>query len=89
MIDQSQYERTLRDARLKLSEGWDVESIIEYLKECEFSQIACIRAVADLGICSAAEAKRVVHFSHAWSPMRKQNEALHQALVEEVDSEFD
>ncbi|WP_405821340.1 hypothetical protein OG241_35775 [Streptomyces sp. NBC_01390] len=88
MIGQAQYEATLQELRPKLREGMEVEAVLDYLKERGFSQIACIRAVGDLGICSAAEAKRLVHYSRAWSSTREQNEALHEGLAEELGKEI-
>ncbi|MGW3119565.1 hypothetical protein ACWDBW_20925 [Streptomyces sp. NPDC001107] len=88
MIGQAQYEATLQSLRPKLREGMGVESVLDYLKEQGFSQIACIRAVGDLGICSAGEAKRLVHYSRAWSSTREQNEALHEGLAEDLGEEI-
>ncbi|MFK0114072.1 hypothetical protein [Streptomyces sp. NPDC091217] len=88
MIGQAQYETTLQELRPKLSEGMGVEDVLEYLKGHGFSQIACIRAVSDLGICPAVEAKRLVHYSRAWSSTREQNEALHEGLAEELGKEI-
>jgi hypothetical protein len=84
VIGQEQYEATLQELRPKLMEGMEVESVLHHLKERGFSQIACIRAVGDLRICPAAEAKRLVHYSQAWSSTREQNEALHEELAEEL-----
>ncbi|WP_143669970.1 hypothetical protein [Streptomyces sp. Ag109_G2-15] len=84
MIGQVQYEKTLQELRPKLREGMEVEAVLEFLKGRGFSQIACIRAVGDLGICPATEAKRLVHHSRAWSSMRAQNEALQEGLAKEL-----
>ncbi|MES9500085.1 hypothetical protein ACWGUN_01540 [Streptomyces koyangensis] len=66
----------------------EVEAVLDYLKERGFSQIACVRAVGDLGICPAVEAKRLVHYSRAWSSTREQNEVLHEGLAEELGKEI-
>lgn len=88
MIGQMQYEMALQELRPKLRDGMEVEAVLEYLKERGFSQIACIRAVGELGMCTAAEAKRVVHHSQAWSLTREQNEALQEELAKELGREI-
>ncbi|GAA2237214.1 hypothetical protein GCM10010430_17750 [Kitasatospora cystarginea] len=85
MIGKSEYERALREVRLKFEDSLDREPVIEYLKGAGFSQIACIRAMIDLGMCTASEAKRVVHYSLAWSSTRSQSEDLQEGLAKALD----
>jgi hypothetical protein len=78
MIDRSKYERVIADARAGAFEGLEMEDILHLLKREGFSPVDSIRAIVELGLCIQSEAKRTVHYSAAWSPIRKQSEQLHE-----------
>jgi hypothetical protein len=91
MAQRPDYQDLLAEARRRLAAGADTEAVLEWLKEIGFHQVDCIFAVVHLGLASQSEAKRLVHYSRAWSTTRKQNEELQEALLEAVlsDPELD
>ncbi|MET9466915.1 hypothetical protein ABZY44_19320 [Streptomyces sp. NPDC006544] len=79
------YLAVLDAVRSDLDEGADAEAVLIKLKEAGLSQVECIRAVVDLGLSSRSEAKKLVHFSRAWSSTRIQSEKLHERLEDLAD----
>lgn len=79
------YLIALSSVRGDLEDGVDREAILIKLKESGLSQVECIRAVVDLGLSSRSDAKRLVHFSQAWSSSRMQSERLHSNLEDLMD----
>jgi hypothetical protein len=80
MIDKSEYAPTLKAVQRDLTAGASVDDVLITLKGVGFSQVDCIRAVVDLGLCDLGDAKRLVHFSRAWEPERERNEQFHADL---------
>ena len=80
MIEKSEYAPALEVVRRDLDAGATVDDALITLKGMGFSQVDCIRAVADLGLCAFSDAKRLVHYSRAWKPTRQLNEQLHTDL---------
>ncbi|MFJ8441347.1 hypothetical protein [Kitasatospora griseola] len=83
------YQDLLAEARCRLAAGTDVEELLEWLKELGFHQVDCIFAVIQLELAPQSEAKRLVHYSRAWSTTRKQSEELHEALFHELVNDPD
>ena len=79
------YLVVLDSVRRDLDGGADPEAVLIRLKEAGLSQVECIRAVVDLGLSSRSEAKKLVHYSRAWSSTRIHSEQLHKRLEELVD----
>ncbi|WP_327255051.1 hypothetical protein [Streptomyces sp. NBC_01244] len=79
------YLAALDAVRSDLDDGADPEAVLIKLKEAGLSQVECIRAVVDLGLSNRSEAKKLVHFSRAWSSTRIESEKLHERLEDLAD----
>ena len=63
-----------------------MEDAITYLQQLGHSKIDCIGAVSEAFGTTHSEAKRVVHLSPTWEFRRESDEAFHDALFSEPDS---
>ncbi|GGQ65166.1 hypothetical protein [Kitasatospora griseola] len=88
-VQRPDYQDLLAEARRRLAVGTDIEALLEWFKELGFHQVDCIFAVIQLELAPQSEAKRLVHYSRAWSATRKQSEELHEALLQEVADDPD
>ncbi|MGX4735930.1 hypothetical protein [Kitasatospora griseola] len=88
-VQRPDYQDLLAEARRRLAAGTDVEALLEWFKELGFLQGDCIFAVVHLELVPRSEAKRLVHYSRAWSTTRKQSEELHEALLRELADDPD
>jgi len=72
-----------------LQSGGTVDDLLIELKRAGLSQVDCIRAVIQLGVSEPHDAKKLVHFSRAWSATRVQSEQFHDELIREISPELD
>jgi hypothetical protein len=82
MIDQVVFE----DARKLMESGADIELILLFLRDRGFGQIDSIITIRALMGKSSAEAKKLIHYSKAWSDRFYSVQDLHdkarKALLE-------
>jgi hypothetical protein len=76
------YSKPLRQ---KLADGKILDEALSELRSEGASICRCIAAVEHVQRCGLAEAKRLVHFSPAWSDVRVANEKFHAELEEAVN----
>lgn len=74
-------------ASVMWDEGARSDAILEALRNEGFSKIDCIRATVEVLGLPLADAKRVVHESHAWADRREHDDKSHDTLVAELQAE--
>ena len=77
-----------KQLRRKLADGKILDQALSELRSEGASILQSIVAVQKAQRCSLADAKRLVHFSPAWSDMREANEKFHEELeriAEQID----
>lgn len=77
----------LERARRSYAETGDIEQVIGDLRGAGLNMIECIKAVMELRGVGLGEAKRVVHFSNAWSDLREVHDAAHESLARTLTDE--
>jgi len=65
-----------------------MDEALSQLRADGASIIESVKAVHDVQGCDLAQAKRVVHFSNAWSDVeRQQHEHFHDELIKGIEDE--
>lgn len=88
VVDPAEYRKALVELHARMPGEPSVEGVSAELKLKGFSQVDCIRAVVELGLCTQAAAKRTVHHSAAWSSTREQSEKLHAEVEAALIDDF-
>jgi hypothetical protein len=86
MLEEETYNSLLEYSRQMLLADNDLESILFFLRQHGCTIVDSIRMVTKLQDIDPGEAKLLVHYSETWSDVRLQNEAVHEALLKEVDN---
>jgi ribosomal protein L7/L12 len=74
------FQSLLNASKEMLQNGQEREAILTYIRHSGGSKIDAIRLLVVLQDLSLPEAKRVVHFSDAWSDTRERDEEFHDQL---------
>jgi hypothetical protein len=69
-----------KEFRRKLADGKTTDEALTELRTAGASIIACIIAVRAFRRCEIGEAKKVVHFSPAWTDQREFQDRFHAEL---------
>lgn len=72
----------------RASEMWarhrDVEAILQFLRKNGCTKNDCMAILRRAGIAGKSDVKSLVHFSEAWSDRKTADEALHEAVEEDL-----
>jgi hypothetical protein len=75
----------------RATEMWDEgarwDEILQTLRGEGFSKVDCIRATVEILRLPLADAKRIVHESHAWADRRETDDHFHEVLEAEFRAE--
>ncbi|GAB4225858.1 MAG: hypothetical protein Kow0049_04170 [Stanieria sp.] len=78
-------EALIKTCQKQLTEGSDIEEILNYLRKTGCSKSRCIAILLKLNYLPPNKAqytKYVVHFSKTWEDMRETHEEWHDKILE-------
>jgi hypothetical protein len=75
----------IRECEQVLNQNQDIEYALDFLRKNGFDKIESMIALEKILGISAAQAKKLVHFSKTWEDFRDQDTKFHDSLEKEVD----